>query len=1442
MIPDFVQLDRQFSLISKTQEEAKHADFLDIWGDSKSKSWSQIENEYRTVILAEAGAGKTEEMKQRALDGVAIGRCAYFIRIEDIDGDFQNAFEVGDSESFDDWLASSDEAWFYLDSVDEARLKDPAAFRKAIQKFAKKIKKCAHRAHIIVSSRPYAWKPLADRAFMDGELHLPAPVSQESADEEGEKRDAKDRSALQVFRLKPLDKNRVRLFSEAREVVDFESLWTEIERLDLQDLSERPFDLEAIFSKWNKDGTLGGRLKLLRHIISERLSEIDPDRQRRQPLGLDRAHDGARRLAAAVILTGEAGIQVPDANSKKIGIRADQLLPDWNPNEVRALLERAIFNDVIFGAVRFRHSETRELLAAEWFSELLKNGTSRHAVESLIFREQYGEQIISPRLRPILPWLILFDDNICNRALATHPEIAVEGGDPAELPLAMRRGILDDIVSRIASKRDHGTATDSSAVARIAQHDLAADVLNLIEQHAESSDAISFLARIVWQGGMSECVLPLLSIAVDSKQNYHVRVVATRAVMTCGTNDQRKELWSLLINASTDIPREVVTELLQHSSANGTVVKLLLSSIEKIGVYKRYSASGMTQALHDFIDRLPIEVTSNAEQPLDLLISGFNEILSRLPYIERAECHVSEKFVWLLGPATHAVERLVSIRNDSALKGDSIAIMLKVPLARFWKSEDTGGYKDKLSELVPKWPKLNDHLFWENIGTVRDTMFEKNGESLRDDWPVQWPGHYWSFDLDSFSRIVKFIQERPIEDDRLIALSLAYRTYVETGKPSEWLDQLIAAVAGESELKARLEELQSPKISKTSQNWKRQQASYERKREKESGQHEKNRSSCIARLRENPDSIRNPPGLELGVFSYDQCWLLGELKGGDLRTHRRPEANWQSLTKDFGEDVALAFRDAAVAHWRQFKPEPRSEGADAGSTPDSLIFAMAGLDIESREVANFPYNLDEEEVKHALRYMTWELNGFPSWLEAMHRAFPSQVMNAIQHEFTWELTNTIPEKSMHSILRGLADYEPWLHPELVEPLLAWTSIHEVPSRDALHHILLILKSGGGGAGAMAELAKLKIATSQVFADLPYWYAMWVDAEPGSGIVAVKAWLASLGAEQSSQSAQIFITALMGRRHDESNGTHLGIFRTAKHLKTLYVLMHLYIRVSEDIDRAGGGGYSPELRDDAQDARDRLFNFLSQIPGKETYVALKELINDHPDPASRSWMAKVAYKRAEEDGELEPWTPDQVGQFAIDRTCSPTSHRQLFDIGVARLIDLKNWLERGNDSPFAIWQRAEGETEMRNLVAGWLNSHSGNRFSCAQENEFANKQRPDILIQSPNVTSAVPVELKLLDKNWTGPKLCERLRNQLAGDYLREVTAGRGVMLLIWQGGKSERKWQINGRCIGISELRVALMDYWKSVSDTFLHVSAIDIIVVDLTLRAIKSNQQQAHH
>ena len=250
----------------------------------------------------------------------------------------------------------------------------------------------------------------------------------------------------------------------------------------------------------------------------------------------------------------------------------------------------------------------------------------------------------------------------------------------------------------------------------------------------------------------------------------------------------------------------------------------------------------------------------------------------------------------------------------------------------------------------------------------------------------------------------------------------------------------------------------------------------------------------------------------------------------------------------------------------------------------------------------------------------------------------------------------------------------------------------------------------------------------------------------------------------------------------------------------------------------------------------LFQLLSDIPGKEAYVALTELIDDHPDPHQRAWMAKRAYQRAQADGDLEPWTADQVREFGANLTTTPATQRQLFDLTVARVADLKNWLERGNDSPYVNWGRAEDEDEIRNLVAGWLNLTRGNLFTITQESELANSQRMDICLQNQNVRSTVPIEIKLLDKGWTGPKLCERLGNQLAGDYLREADHGCGLMLLVWKGtSRPGRRWQIGGTRVGVDGLRAALKSHWDTVSNSFPNVAAVEVVLIDLTLRATKS-------
>jgi hypothetical protein len=381
-----------------------------------------------------------------------------------------------------------------------------------------------------------------------------------------------------------------------------------------------------------------------------------------------------------------------------------------------------------------------------------------------------------------------------------------------------------------------------------------------------------------------------------------------------------------------------------------------------------------------------------------------------------------------------------------------------------------------------------------------------------------------------------------------------------------------------------------------------------------------------------------------------------------------------------------------------------------------------------------------------------------------------------------------------------------------------------------HYYLRILVNGGVEPSRLATLARQHILQTNDQNSNSWWYALRVDCDPINGIPDLKQWLSNMDKEQAIHAAEVFVTTLMGGRYARDGGPYFKNFRTTDHLKSLYVLMLRYIRSQDDNNHTDGGVYTSELRDDAQSARSRLFNLLSEIPGKESYSAIKELAQEHPELDYRPWMIKQAYKRAEEDGDLEPWTAAQVSAFDRSQLITPFTHRQLFDLVVHRLYDLKNWLERGNDSPWKTWKRAGGENEMRTLIAGWLNQQCREQYTTAQEPELANSQRMDIWLHNTNVHSPVPIELKLLDKGWSGPKLCERLRNQLAGDYLREESAGCGVMLLVSQ--ETNKQWEINENLVGLSELATALKNYWLDIASEYHGIEAIDVIVINLTTRA----------
>jgi hypothetical protein len=441
MTEKIVELIRRFSPMSS---RSKEWDFL-MSGPGRPKRWHEIEDEFRVLIIADPGAGKTFEAQTRARRIKERGRHAFFIRIEKIDATFDRSFEVGTAAEFAAWLASTDEAWFFLDSVDEAQLETPRALENAVRIFGEKIYAALDRARIFITSREDAWRALPDQTLIEQHLPYGEPTPGEGDDNTSRENDP----TLKLYRLAGLSEDEIALFAGHYGVSDVTEFVEAVKRANLLTLAERPFDLKALIGVWIADHRLWSRFQVLQRMIA---LQIKPRVAAFAPVSVNAAkmRDGARILAGAVTMTGKTVIGLPAGVHSVDRIDPRTLLTGWADAEINALLRTGLFDDIVYTSVRFRHREIRELLSAEWANDLLNQPGARARVEDLFFRESYGEQIIVPRTRPILAWLILFDDAVRDKALALAPEIASEGGDPSRLPLTIRQGMLRNIVNRIA--------------------------------------------------------------------------------------------------------------------------------------------------------------------------------------------------------------------------------------------------------------------------------------------------------------------------------------------------------------------------------------------------------------------------------------------------------------------------------------------------------------------------------------------------------------------------------------------------------------------------------------------------------------------------------------------------------------------------------------------------------------------------------------------------------------------------------------------------------------------------------------------------------------------------------------------------------------------------------------------------------------------------------
>jgi len=163
----FVDLNRYFIPVAKDVE--LHFEFLHYWEQKAAGwlDWNDLRGHRRVVLLAEASSGKSAEFRNHAEKLCTEGHSAFYLRIEELaDQGFEAALDGNSAKIFKQWRGGASEGWFFLDSVDEARL-NRKSFETALKRFNRDLDQSLERARVFVSCRVSDWKGTEDRALIE---------------------------------------------------------------------------------------------------------------------------------------------------------------------------------------------------------------------------------------------------------------------------------------------------------------------------------------------------------------------------------------------------------------------------------------------------------------------------------------------------------------------------------------------------------------------------------------------------------------------------------------------------------------------------------------------------------------------------------------------------------------------------------------------------------------------------------------------------------------------------------------------------------------------------------------------------------------------------------------------------------------------------------------------------------------------------------------------------------------------------------------------------------------------------------------------------------------------------------------------------------------------------------------------------------------------------
>jgi hypothetical protein len=394
-----IGLDRQF--IAWDDKNPSDIEVYERFGGSRyCFDWSEILKKHRVVILAEAGSGKTFELKEQVKSLSAQSKRAFYATVQDVAREgLPAAFASASRSNFAGWDNSGEPAWFFVDSVDEAKL-DGILFERALQRLADGIYVAPDRAHVIISCRHSDWEFRGDFAKLTEILPLPhakarppPPTAEEllrsTLRGERRKQKAEETERPSVVLMASLDRERIDRFACASGIARVDEFMRAIDSANLWRFARRPLDLQWLVAHWRTNNTFGPLSEMLETSLMERLREQNLKYSRTDKLEAERAISALERIGASFVFGRTDKLRIPDAAlAWDHGSDFDlaEILPDWSSEDRQRLLTRAVFDPGTFGRIRLHNDNegtVRSYLAARWLARRKGNASARDVLALL---------------------------------------------------------------------------------------------------------------------------------------------------------------------------------------------------------------------------------------------------------------------------------------------------------------------------------------------------------------------------------------------------------------------------------------------------------------------------------------------------------------------------------------------------------------------------------------------------------------------------------------------------------------------------------------------------------------------------------------------------------------------------------------------------------------------------------------------------------------------------------------------------------------------------------------------------------------------------------------------------------------------------------------------------------------------------------------------------